>query len=93
MDKSNNIWNAIKTYVNYFGSDATITRQGMLLFLCDVLDLSSDNIFKQLDDIKCKLIRKNFLKKVNAGQFYIVKEIPLNYELKDLSSVEHVETA
>jgi hypothetical protein len=75
------IWSPVKTYINYFGVDATITRKGLMLFLIDTLDNhTSDEICQHLDKILRDLSKASYISKIDKAQYFINKTIPLNLE-------------
>ena len=78
------LWNAVKTYINYFGEGATITNKGLLLFLSDTLDLPSTKFYMCLNSVTRKLVKTKYLLKTDDNQFYI------NSVLKESDDFENI---
>jgi hypothetical protein len=87
MSINEHLWNGIRTYINYFGVGSTITRKGLIMFLSDITDMSSNEIYQAIDTIvRCKLVKTAYLKNSKLGSYYIQKEIPF-----DMSPAEFIQ--
>lgn len=88
MSTSELLWNLIRTYVNYFGTGSKITRKGLLTFISDKLDVSSKEIYQELDSVKRILVRKKYVSCIKPGQYYILNEIDEDVDLENLPMSE-----
>lgn len=92
MDINDRLFVAIRTYINYFGENAIITRKGLILYLSDVENISSKEIYSEVDRQKRLLVQSGYLKTVKSGQYLISKEIPFDTTINDLSNNKSITT-